>query len=796
MARNHLLPLLTLSLTPICCLAGSEEASWRLIGPGGGGSTFIPSFSYHNPESFVIRCDMTGNYVTQDGGESYAIFNLAAGAESYAWDPANPNVVYASSVDINRSTDGGKTWKRIFPLPEMIAEEGYRGDHADRYIRLNDKAPAGLEKEVRRIGALRVDPVDPKRVYAGSGKALLWTRDGGKTWQAHELSEPATFIYADAGDLRDQILIMTDSKVYSMSRKSGKLTSKDLPSEMSPAFSFTGGIDPDSKRTRFFAIHSKEADAAVNFTYNSSELWTSADAGKTWKRVDSPVLMNEGGQKPSFTRVATAERDSRYVYIVTDRFLTKNEDGNDAHWFGALRSKDAGKTWEWVYRAGGGSGRYNVEDGRPAPNLSDSWVNEAFGTDYVRLIDVGVAPTDGRVAVVTDWYRAVRTEDGGATWREVYSKTLPNGAVVTRGLDVTTAYAVHFDPFDPKHLAISYTDIGYHHSFDGGQSWKRSVEGIPVRWQNTCYWMAFDPEVEGKLWSVWSGSHDYPRGKMTRSPRWRERSAGGVAVSTNGGRSWTTLLNGIGDGSPSTSIVLDPKSPKEKRTLYVTAYNKGVFKSTDGGESWHLKNNGISEPAHFFQVRQMSDGTLFLVTTPGPIFRDGKATRDYFTGAVYRSKDGAETWERLEVGSKVGFPNDISEDPHKPGRLYLAAWGDLDLSDLIGGAVANATGGNVKLDFDGGVWISEDNGDTWSQAFDPDAFVYAVTADPRHAGRVYAGTFNHAIFQSNDFGKTWEKMPGYDFHWGHRAIPDPKHPENIYFTTFGSSVWYGPHAGE
>ena len=47
-------------------------------------------------------------------------------------------------------------------------------------------------------------------------------------------------------------------------------------------------------------------------------------------------------------------------------------------------------------------------------------------------------------------------------------------AFVSRGMDVTTTYGVHVDPFDNNHLTISYTDRGYHHSFDGA----RSVEGV------------------------------------------------------------------------------------------------------------------------------------------------------------------------------------------------------------------------------------------------------------------------------------------------------------------------------
>ena len=55
-------------------------------------------------------------------------------------------------------------------------------------------------------------------------------------------------------------------------------------------------------------------------------------------------------------------------------------------------------------------------------------------------------------------------------------------------------------------------------------------------------------------------------------------------------------------------------------------------------------------------------------------------------------------------------------------------------------------------------------------------------------GRLYCNTFNRAAYRSDDYGKTWKKIKGYDFHWGHRVVVDNNDPENIYITTFGSSM--------
>ena len=96
---------------------------WEKLGPGGGGSTFIPTFSYDSPDDFLVRCDMTGSYLTNNGGNSYQQINFANGASAYAYDPQDKNTIYIGSTFLNRSTDGGKTWQRIFPAPSGIKKE-------------------------------------------------------------------------------------------------------------------------------------------------------------------------------------------------------------------------------------------------------------------------------------------------------------------------------------------------------------------------------------------------------------------------------------------------------------------------------------------------------------------------------------------------------------------------------------------------------------------------------------------------------------------------------------------------
>ncbi len=68
--------------------SGSASGTdWIRIGPGGGGATFIPTFSYADANRFMIRCDMTGAYLTKDGGSSFSQINYPNGSYSFAFDP-------------------------------------------------------------------------------------------------------------------------------------------------------------------------------------------------------------------------------------------------------------------------------------------------------------------------------------------------------------------------------------------------------------------------------------------------------------------------------------------------------------------------------------------------------------------------------------------------------------------------------------------------------------------------------------------------------------------------------------
>ncbi len=74
-----------------------QDKGWTRLGPGGGGSMFAPAVSPHDPKTAVLTCDMTGQYLTRDGGRSWRMTNLMIHVDSFAFDPSDRNRIYAGA---------------------------------------------------------------------------------------------------------------------------------------------------------------------------------------------------------------------------------------------------------------------------------------------------------------------------------------------------------------------------------------------------------------------------------------------------------------------------------------------------------------------------------------------------------------------------------------------------------------------------------------------------------------------------------------------------------------------------
>lgn len=732
--------LLALLAVATCFASLTARAEkFTVVGPGGGGAMYNATISPHDPREVLVSCDMTGAYISHDGGSSWRMFNLRGTVRFFTFDPLQPHTIYAGTQVLWRSTDDGESWKLVWPKPSTVQGVRMNSDHADETI-LSDQNSMG------EIVALAIDPADSHTLVAGSvkeGKAAVFlSKDSGSTWErAHDLPGVPRRVWIDPNSNKSDRDIYVAGKAGVAVRQHGKWQDRAAPKgveliDISAGFSGEKGI--------------------TLYASSDSGIFISRDGGASW----TASLLPGSGAKVRAIATSLKHPESAYA-----SYSHLQLDGKT--WLGVARTRDGGRSWSLVWK----------EDKTAGTNIHDAWITSELSVDWgENPLELGVAEQDPDLCYGTDFGRTMITTDGGANWRGAYSKKVPSGEWTSTGLDVTNSYGYLFDPFDANRRFLPSTDIGLFRSEDKGRSWTRSLTGVPEKWTNTTYWVTFDPAVKGRMWGAMTGTHDLPRPKM-----WRHDSVtsyrGGVCSSVDGGRTWKVSNAGMPETAP-THILLDPSSPAGKRTLWVAAMGRGVYKSTDDGATWALKNHGIvqKEPLAW-RLARASDGTLYVViarrSEDGSIGTSGD-------GAVYKSTDGGESWTPVTLPEGVNGPNGLSIDPHDPHRLYLAAW-------------TRATG---MRGTGGGIYLSEDGGKSWKSVLNRDQHIYDVTIDPRDTSILYAAGFESSAWRSSDGGEHWTRIPGYNFKWGQRVMPDLEDPRMIYISTFGGGVWHGASRGD
>jgi photosystem II stability/assembly factor-like uncharacterized protein len=241
---------------------------------------------------------------------------------------------------------------------------------------------------------------------------------------------------------------------------------------------------------------------------------------------------------------------------------------------------------------------------------------------------------------------------------------------------------------------------------------------------------------------------------------------------------YTATLNGLGrtfdggrhirvttgwDVTEIRDVCVDPHAPD---TVYLGAPD-GVMVSTNRADTWERRENGLPARGKYTQAIEV-DRT-----------RAGRVLAGCETG-IYLTEDAAQHWRRVLPTADTVL--DIQQSPHD-ANVWLAV-------TQSAGALISRDGGNswteltglpkakafYNVSFDAtnprrlavggytcGVMTSEDGGATWAarNAGLPEGHhVWRVAVDP-DTGRLYASVRAKAIYQSDDFGRTW-KSAGLD----------------------------------
>ncbi|MHC4206472.1 MAG: VPS10 domain-containing protein [Planctomycetota bacterium] len=746
-----IIALMRFSQPPVYSQAINKKTPWEPVGLSGGGGMFSPAISPADPNLMMLNCDMSAAYISENGGRNWRMINHAQLKSDTrcrpGFHPSDPDVIYASSRGRFRiSRDRGRTFSALGDLRESL------------------------------YGEIAINPSNPKVMLVGTrnSKCML-SRDGGNTWTVCKGPNGQVIsFHFDRTRKGHTMFAATDKGIWCSDDNGRTWTEKTNGLPWKQIQGFAGGSNrADDLIMLYCTVSSKDQSGVFK-----GGVYSSRDRGRTWLPAMGHGINTETkkadrwayGPISQYRQILTTDSNPLTVYV-----LNTSTGFHPPHHETVYRSDNGGKNWRATYFQDPRFEQYNV-----APNYVTASAGQSFkGGDTP--FGAAICNTDPNRLILV-WSQSYITHDGGGTWfnGDTYPATgqvpSPGSAWACTGLVVTTTWHYYIDPFETNRHYIAYTDIGFARSLDAGKTWIWWDKDSWAPWRNTCYEIAFDPDTPDKMWGAFSNVHDIPNDNII-SERHGHNRPGGVCISNDFGASWKHEANGI-PPKPVTSIVLDPASPKNSRTLYAGVFSEGVYKSTNDGKTWTLKKHGLGHPNNMrvYRVALHKDGTLFaIICAKRPAQRQPLMSEGV---GLYRSKDGAETWEMVNSSRLFLYPKDFSIHP------------DDSSSILLGACDAN------WQDKSGGLYRTEDGGRTWQRIGRQGRQTFGGYFHPKHDGWIYMtlteGAPGAGLWLSRDNGRTWKPFDDLPFSNVQRVTFDPSDDAVMYVTTFGGSVWRGP----
>ncbi|MCE2492413.1 MAG: hypothetical protein J4F40_07370 [Alphaproteobacteria bacterium] len=284
---------------------------------------------------------------------------------------------------------------------------------------------------------------------------------------------------------------------------------------------------------------------------------------------------------------------------------------------------------------------------------------------------------------------------------------------------------------------------------------------------------------------------------------WGPSTERGIFKTIDGGETWERVLY-IDENTGGGDIVVDRTNPDK---LYAAMWqvrrqpwffesggpSSGMYISHDGGESWERKTVEDGLPA----------GDLGRITFTA--FRGDSNILYAFVeateSAILRSDDGGQSWtivnQDYDVARRPFYFGEILVDPVDPDRIYnlnslihlsvdggrtFAPWQGINAIHVDHHAMwinphdsRHAISGN-----DGGIGISQDQGNTWRYVRNlPLSQYYHVAVDDDVPYNIYGGLQDNSSQRGPS--EVWENGGIRNFHWqnigisdGFDTIPDPR----------------------
>ena len=359
---------------------------------------------------------------------------------------------------------------------------------------------------------------------------------------------------------------------------------------------------------------------------------------------------------------------------------------------GVFKSTNAGNTWTSIFDQYGSASIGDVAIFEGDPNI----------------IWVGTGEECGRNSAT--WGDGVyKSTDGGVTFTNMgLEDTLTIGTVLTHPTDPDIVYVAALgNIWGPS-------ERGFFKSTDGGETWDKLTNGLPDHDRTGAVEAVMHPDDPDTIWvAFWHRERTSYR-LDSGGPE------GGIFKTTDGGRTFTQLTEGLPEGaSGKIGMAVSRSNPDVLMMHYEHGFQpsqrledgspnpdyadmskagSGIYRSEDGGESWTYVNRYWSRPFYYNHI--------------GIDPNDDEHVFSY-TIRFQQSFDGGRTLQRM---------------PGNSGHCYHALW--LDPHDS-----KRFWNGN-----DGGLYLTYDGGENWMSFKNINATqYYAIGVDMRDPYYVCGG---------------------------------------------------------
>src|SRR3981081_3552823 len=441
-------------------------------------------------------------------------------------------------------------------------------------------------------------------------------------------------------------------------------------------------------------------------------VWKTTDAGANW----APIFDKEAIS--SIGAIAVAPSDHNVVYVGTGEAAIR---GNTTYGIGVYKSIDAGKTWKNVGLKDSRQVGALIVDPRNADVVLVAALGHAFGPNNERGIfrtadggktwtkvlskdentggiDVVFDPNNANIVFASLWQARrqpwffssggpggglYRSEDNGVTWKHLEGNGLPDGILGKIGIAVSGA-----DP-NRVYAIIEAKEGGLYRSDDAGQKWTRVNDDGRFRqraWYfskvyadpksaDTVYILntgAFRSVDGGKTFNLLPARHGDHHGLWidpTNANRIGNVNDGGASISTDGGKTWTTLNN-----QPTAQfyhVATDHALPNNISGPQQDNSNVGIASRTDSGvigrEDWFVAADGecgfvVPDPRDWHIIYSNSEGYA------GRYHKTKEEVQDISPVPLDNSGHGAE-----DLAHRFQWISPLMLSPHNPDVLYTAA---------------------------------------------------------------------------------------------------------------------------